>query len=194
MSGARATVLTTFASNPLLSVGGFCWATTVPIPMPAASVSSQTTSRRYPCAFMCVLLSASFMEARGRACPLHPQRESELHLVQLCSGRLNQARPARDFGSDERRELFGRGARRLDGDCQQLLAHLGQVHHAIHLGTQLLDDLRRRPRRRDDSERADELVARQPRLCHRRQVRGGGGPSRTRGSQSPDPAAADVRE
>src|SRR5262245_54566699 len=115
MSGARATVLTTFASNPLLSVGGFCWATTVPIPMPAASVSGQTTSRRHPCVFMCVLLSASFLEARVRACPLHPQRETELHLVQLRSGRLNQARPSRDLGSDERRELFGCGGHLLDG-------------------------------------------------------------------------------
>src|SRR5947209_2293299 len=45
MSGARSTVLTTCASTPLLSAGGLCWPTAVPIPIPATSVSSQATNR-----------------------------------------------------------------------------------------------------------------------------------------------------
>ncbi len=71
---------------------------------------------------------------------------------------------------NERRKLPRVAAGRLDPLHVQPGDHLGARHGLLHRAAQRGDDLRRCAGRRHQSEPADSLVARQPRLAHGRYV------------------------
>ena len=77
--------------------------------------------------------------------------------VSLIPALLREVEPLGDVGIDEGRKALGRGRRGLGALLGEPLAGIGQRQHGPGVGADLVDDLARRTRRREQAEPAERL-------------------------------------
>src|SRR4051812_4935023 len=114
-------------------------------------------------------------------------------LFGLNVGELDERCPVRDLALDELAELGGSPGGDVHADGRELLLHFALLQRLYRSAMDLLNDIGRRLRGRDQREPGDELVARQ-RLGDRRLIGGQRRPLRRGYAEAPELSALRLRE